>query len=372
MISSDTILFFAILGLGRLVPWILRRRAPDPTVRPPSPPSNLDRAISTLLVIYILWQLVFALWMTPFNFLTLVQSSPRDPSFVFRNKYNSYISTSVSITDGFWEKKEIYDYYYERLRTNENRQLYWWVGHDAFMGCHWCKQPVDYSLFVLPTIFGSYILFAIVMGIATIATKKHFWRTYGVICIVIAGFLDVSVFGFQDVMAAFFGSSHSIPVYDVADYYRRLVFTVMAVLIFFFEQKEVWTEIELLDGIANVAVNMLLQSKINRVTQAVVMGNPNTRATYLSHYAKQFAHKLGIVRSKDYNDFIKKCRHGLNTEKMYSEALQDEVNVNGNVNGSEGEGTQQPDGAREDDNHHDEAIPVDTTQTNPASTKKDA
>ncbi|KAG0254861.1 hypothetical protein DFQ27_006592 [Actinomortierella ambigua] len=67
----------------------------------------------------------------------------------------------------------------DRLRVIQNRKLYRAFGHDAFVGCDFCVEIMDYYYFILPAMVGAYVGMGALLGLATVFPRMDGYRMWG-------------------------------------------------------------------------------------------------------------------------------------------------------------------------------------------------
>lgn len=185
-----------------------------------SPISAISKfTISIFLLGLLAWHLYALMYQRPVNFMDDIDVSYDAPNYQLRNAFRDYAeirrdedmmrdedsivvdydevmehskclfprmtsssqSTSTSDTNASSTEYSQYDWHnalYESLKIGANRHSYLMFGEYSFRNCSWCREDSDLFIFNLPYVLKSYLLLALVIGIACIVPEKQFVRHY--------------------------------------------------------------------------------------------------------------------------------------------------------------------------------------------------
>lgn len=321
------------------VPWILSKvvslfskKKVNPQARKPKPKSRLYYAISASLVVFVLWQLLHVVILHPENLLSRLDVGVDDPGFILRNKYRDYIQDIIgssavpgsslppsSAQDREARLRDEFDRAYEKLRSKDTRIEYMTYGHDAIVNCQWCRDETDYLMYIFPVVGGSYVLALITIGLATIVKQKQHWRTYALIALSIVAAFECYIFTTSHQFRTETFGSHAA-IYDLTDRYRRSLFIFLTLIIFVFDNNDLWTDYEILDAIMRQQEQTIGIHHAARVANAVVLGDSSLRKDFLEYFKEQEMHKEAVRNDSEFKTVVERVKIGYNVDRMLEEA----------------------------------------------------
>ena len=304
------------------LPWVINRirsTSHKGIQRPKRPKTKADRAVTLLIGLAILWQVLCLTLYRPHNLLNNLNVTADMPSYILRNRFRDWFANIQSSSDPMeLDTQEKLTALYESLKSNERRKIYLTFGETAFLSCKWCKEESDYFIWILPSIIASYSFMLGVLGFATATRRKQYWRLYGVSYLAISAFIEFIMFysGSRDELLA------DIPAgeFDVMDRYRRYGFISLLVVISFINIGEDWTPKEILAGIHSSHEIILNRITGLRFARAAILGDTNLRREFFEYYKEQEAHTELINSNEEYKEARDKVMTKFNIEKMMKDA----------------------------------------------------
>ncbi|KAJ3053266.1 hypothetical protein HK102_011731 [Quaeritorhiza haematococci] len=218
------------------------------------------------------------------------------------------------------EEIETFEALYPVLKTKENRRMYLNFGHDNFMGCKWCKEENDYALYSMPSVVFAYVATFVVLGVATISWRKEHWRLYGVIVVSVIACVDAYMltlsedrFKVEDEakVEAVFNSTHRI---------RHIAFALLAIVVWFFDRSDEWTEIDILKDVIQKGQVMYNRSQAYRLAKAAALSETELRRKFMEYYKQKEAVNEAITRDLAYQEARQKALRSYNLDKLMSDA----------------------------------------------------
>jgi hypothetical protein len=174
-----------------------------------------------------------------------------------------------------WEKL-----YLSLKGSTSSRRVYQSVGHVAYLECEWCKERTDYLLYLTPIVLASYVMYMIVIGVATSTWRKEAYRMGAGCAVLSALMMDAYLIGAanaKDFAEAGIEVTEAYSPFLLAFYVRHGVFIAVCLVLLVSERKQQYTDVEIVAmSVEKLAVvNNRMASA--RIARGVGMKSSNLR-----------------------------------------------------------------------------------------------
>ncbi|KAK9767563.1 hypothetical protein K7432_002536 [Basidiobolus ranarum] len=336
-------------------PWFLgkilsfrRQNSEDPPI-PKRPLTRYESLVYYFILFIAAYQIFYSfyLYSTSNNIFRTLDISNSVPNYQLRNRFREYAiersaQDSTFVIDSSFKLKNYKDRFallqepnvfnrmaglVELLYSKENRQLYTDFGEFAFWNCTWCQDTYDYFLFDLPDILGSYAFVAAILGLATCFKRKEHWRTYGTIFLLCLGVVESGIF-----LSDKYNRAELIPykienLYETMEIIRRVLFGVLLVVVYMFDQKEDITPRILIERILEREETMFNQTQALKLQRTAVLRDSNLRKIFTEHYKNEELAMEAIQKDPEYKEAYNKALMKYDLEKLLkdSEAMVNRI-----------------------------------------------
>lgn len=244
------------------------------------------------------------------NFFSAINARLDSPSYMVRNHYRAFLEqwfennpTVKELRDlkeggadlsGFpnqalVKEYELLEFLSEQLKIKEKKEYYCKFGEYAFINCNYCTKPLDYVLFLVPSIILSHIGFLAVVGVLSGTSAKRRWRTYGIAVSVVLVALEAFVYlGDDKIIFDGYDSIFGPDFYTIKSekiiWIRNIVFNAFLLIALIFDLPEDLNLENTVDRIKLSVSKTALLLRSMRIQNAAVSNDEN-----LSKFASQVA-----------------------------------------------------------------------------------
>lgn len=315
MFSSELIRLLVLITLPFIIEKgrdFMKHRAfklQKPKPKPIRNNTRFDYLIILLLTSNIILQLIYAIWVKPPNIF-----KDTGVSLKTSTKILTTILTENNRTIGDNEQILL-----KKFESYENRLIYATFGEEALVDCSFCYDLTDYFIYIVPNIAWSYVIMAIVLGVATTLKRKSHWRTYGVIWLVGCGMVELFMFASVDYSKL--DSDGNIEfLYCSIYFYRRLAFSALSLAIIFFDKIEERSNMEVLNDLTRKLESIIYRSKALSIQRTSVLKDSNLRRLFTEFYKKVEMDDNTVSSDPRYKEVRERALSKLNVEKLMKDA----------------------------------------------------
>ncbi|KAJ1648926.1 hypothetical protein IWQ61_009827 [Dispira simplex] len=338
----------------------------SPNIRRREAFGTKDLVVYSLLAVTAAWQLYTTVISPPTNIFRTLDVDLKTPQYLLRNRWQKHATERrASLGNGFYPvdrdfptafdkaSSEFNRHHYshttrygyldtlvDQLQSKDNRYQYATYGEDAFMGCSWCEDASDRTLYIVPGIALRYLWMALVVIVyslcnTTFSPRRQGWRVYllsllGVLLLVDIWLFMVSPTDRQDFWSLFdTDDSHSgkrsstgSPAErtwfwaDTSHQLRSAMFFLMClalVLLDFIQSGELTPQESL--AVSTAQAEMALQRiKAVQLQQMAVLRDGDLRKIFQGHYiTEEILHrraKKDPVFDRVYREALGKSNYG--------------------------------------------------------------
>lgn len=302
--------------------------APSPFARKNAPPpikSRWDRSTTLLLLLVGCYHLFMTIFFNPPNIFQALSLTPDSPNFLLHQTWKEHAEADA----GFMDKYP--DTLRERFKAHENRFMYQVFGHDAFLDCDHCNETSDYTYYLIPTMASSYIVMAVVLGMAT-THISHLtkYRTWGVVSLVVVAAVEYMTLNKSieaGNLAGLKNVQESILGYKGATSVRHLLLTCMSFgLAFFLYRSQPGSgprdEVEMLTDLCQAQEAMIQRHRALHLARIASLRDPLLRKQFVEYWKRREVEHGLLVSDPEYKDARDLALSRIDVETLTREATE--------------------------------------------------